>query len=113
MRDNERWIIELGFDKKKRINYYYSSRIESQAELTQLKLSSFNYRIRLAQTKLIWIRLARGAFFFYTALFMRVTHELEKKRAANYHNWADGSKLKISLSKEQVINNRILKLLGR
>jgi hypothetical protein len=38
--------------EKKHISYYYSRRVESRAEPTQLKLSSFNYRARLARVKL-------------------------------------------------------------
>jgi hypothetical protein len=47
MIDNERCIIGLQLDKKN-INYYYSSHKSNQP---QLKLSSFNYQIKLAKIK--------------------------------------------------------------
>jgi hypothetical protein len=54
---------------------HYSNRIESKFESIQLKISLFNYQIKLTKIKLIWIKLApiwtnpnHESKFFYTIL---------------------------------------------
>jgi hypothetical protein len=77
MRDNERWIIKLGFDGNKRA---YKLLLFKSNWLQLLKLGLFNDRARIVWARLARVRLARARLawdepelnhepeFFYAAL---------------------------------------------
>jgi hypothetical protein len=85
MKDNERWIIELGFGEKKikHINYYYLGRVEPQIEPTPTQLNSFNYRTRLAPTR-FEPELSHESEFFYAALLLLYLYIEKAEKGVGY-----------------------------
>jgi hypothetical protein len=73
-RDNKWWIIGLEFSKKK-INYYYSNRVELWAEPIQLKLNPFNYRAWLARAR-VEFELSHEPELYCAALDDSILHAL-------------------------------------
>jgi hypothetical protein len=71
MRDNERGVIGLEFEKKKYKLFFIRAESSHEPSRPQLKLGSFNYRAGLARAKLARARLARARIELRARTFLR------------------------------------------